>query len=55
MAVQRAQPSVGEQHRELPVEELLRRAQPLPSHEEMAIADLTAEEAEVRARFRLLT
>jgi hypothetical protein len=29
---------------ELPVVDLLRRARPLPSHEEMAIADLTEEE-----------
>ena len=29
---------------ELPVEELLRRARPLPSHEEMVIDDLTEEE-----------
>ena len=29
---------------ELPVEELLRRARPLPSHEAMLIEDLTEEE-----------
>jgi hypothetical protein len=29
---------------ELPVEELLRRARPLPPHEEMVIEDLTEEE-----------
>jgi hypothetical protein len=29
---------------ELPVEELLRRARPLPQHEEMAIDDLSDEE-----------
>ncbi len=29
---------------ELPVEELLRRAQPLPPHDEMVIEDLTDEE-----------
>lgn len=29
---------------ELPVEELLRRARPLPPHEEMVIDDLTDEE-----------
>jgi hypothetical protein len=29
---------------ELPVEELLRRARPLPPHEEMVIEDLTKEE-----------
>ena len=31
---------------ELPVEELLRRARPLPPYDEMAIDDLTPEEAE---------
>jgi hypothetical protein len=31
---------------ELPVEELLRRARPLPSYDEMVIDDLTPEEAE---------
>ncbi len=31
---------------ELPVEELLRRARPLPPREEMVIDDLTEEEAE---------
>lgn len=35
-----------EDSRELPVEELLRRARPLPSHEDMVIDDLTAEEGE---------
>lgn len=33
-----------EPHLELPVEELLRRARPLPPHEEMVIEDLTEEE-----------
>jgi len=33
-----------EEHLELPVEELLRRAWPLPSNEEMAIDDLSVEE-----------
>ena len=33
------------EHEELPVEELLRRARPFPSHEEMAIDDLSDEEA----------
>jgi hypothetical protein len=33
-----------EQHRELPIEELLRRARPLPPHEEMVIDDLTDDE-----------
>jgi len=32
--------------RELPVEELLRRARPLPPHEEMVIDDLTSEEGD---------
>lgn len=32
------------QHRELPVQELLRRARPLPPHEQMVIEDLTEEE-----------
>lgn len=31
---------------ELPVEELLRRARPLPPHDEMLIEDLTEEEGE---------
>lgn len=31
---------------ELPVEELLRRARPLPPHAEMAIEDLTRDEGE---------
>lgn len=35
-----------EQHLELPVEELLRRARPLPPHDEMVIEDLGAEEGE---------
>jgi hypothetical protein len=34
------------QHLELPVEELLRRARPLPKHDEMVIEDLSAEEGE---------
>jgi hypothetical protein len=33
-----------EEHLELPVEELLRRARPLPPHDEMVIEDLTEEE-----------
>jgi hypothetical protein len=33
-----------EQHLELPVEELVRRARPLPPHDEMVIEDLTEEE-----------
>jgi hypothetical protein len=35
-----------EQHRELPIEELLRRAQPLPARKELVIDDLTDEEAD---------
>jgi hypothetical protein len=34
----------SEPHRELPLEELLRRARPLPSHEEMVIDDLSEDE-----------
>lgn len=34
------------EHLELPVEELLRRARPLPDHDEMAIEDLSEEEGE---------
>jgi hypothetical protein len=33
-----------DKHLELPVEELLRRARPLPPHDEMVIEDLTEEE-----------
>jgi hypothetical protein len=33
-----------EPHLELPVEELLRRARPLPPHDEMAIEDIDEEE-----------
>jgi hypothetical protein len=32
------------QHLELPIEELLRRARPLPSHDEMVIEDLSEAE-----------
>jgi hypothetical protein len=38
--------SIDEQHLELPVDELLRRARPLPPRDEMAIDDLTEEEGE---------
>jgi hypothetical protein len=34
----------GQRDLELPVEELLRRARPLPPHDEMVIEDLTEEE-----------
>lgn len=34
------------EHLELPVEELLRRARPLPDHDEMMIQDLSKEEGE---------
>ncbi len=34
------------EHLELPVEELLRRARPLPDHDEMVIEDLSEEEGE---------
>ena len=37
-------PDNREEHLELPVEELLRRARPLPPHDEMVIEDLTEEE-----------
>ena len=37
-------PDNREEHLELPVKELLRRARPLPPHEEMVIEDLTEEE-----------
>jgi hypothetical protein len=39
-----------ESHLELPVEELLRRARPLPPHDEMVIDDLTVEEGEAFVR-----
>ena len=35
-----------EEHLELPVDELMRRARPLPPREEMVIDDLTPEEGE---------
>lgn len=37
-------PSRAGHHMELPVEELLRRARPLPPHEEMVIDDLSEKE-----------
>ncbi len=43
MSTQPADPG-EERHHELPVEELLARARPLPPHEEMVIDDLTDEE-----------
>jgi hypothetical protein len=43
MSIHRADDG-DEQHLELPVEELLRRARPLPPHDEMVIDDLTEEE-----------
>lgn len=45
MSTRAPQPSEGESL-ELSVEELLRRARPLPSHEEMVIDDLTEDEGE---------
>ncbi len=45
MSVNRVENS-DEQHLELPVEELLRRARPLPPHDEMLIDDLTEDEGE---------
>jgi hypothetical protein len=38
--------SSNEEHQELPVEELLHRARPLPPNDEMVIEDLTEEEGE---------
>ena len=38
--------STDEQHLELPVDELLRRARPLPPRDQMVIDDLTEEEGE---------
>jgi hypothetical protein len=46
MAVKRAQDDDHEQHLELPVDELLRRARPLPSHEAMTLEDVTEEEGQ---------
>jgi hypothetical protein len=43
MSTQAPEPRAGESL-ELPVEELLRRARPLPPHDEMVIDDLTEEE-----------
>lgn len=43
MSIEPVQPGHGESL-ELPVEELLRRARPLPPHHEMVIDDLTEEE-----------
>jgi hypothetical protein len=40
MSTEAVRPSRGE-NLELPVEELLRRARPLPAHEELVIDDLT--------------
>lgn len=37
-------PDNREEHLELPVEELLRRARPLPQHNELVIEDLSEEE-----------
>jgi hypothetical protein len=45
MSTRAPQPNEGESL-ELPVEELLRRARPLPPHDEMVIDDLTKEEGE---------
>lgn len=43
MSTEPVPPQPGD-HMELPVEELLRRARPLPPHEEMVIDDLSEEE-----------
>jgi hypothetical protein len=37
-------PDNRDEHLELPVDELLRRARPLPRHDEMAIEDLSEDE-----------
>jgi hypothetical protein len=37
-------PDDRDEHPELPVKELLRRARPLPPHDEMVIEDLSEEE-----------
>jgi low affinity Fe/Cu permease len=44
MSTQPVEPSTPGEHLELPVEELLRRARPLPPHDEMVIEELTEEE-----------
>lgn len=44
MSSEHAEPVNQGDHLELPVEELVRRARPLPPHEEMIIDDLTPEE-----------
>ena len=46
MALKRAQNDDRERHLEPPVEELLRRARPLPSHEAMTLEDVTEEEGQ---------
>ena len=46
MASEQAHPEDREPSLELAVEELLRRARPLPSHEEMAIDELTDKEGQ---------
>jgi hypothetical protein len=43
VATHRADDTEG-QHLELPVEELLRRARPLPPHEDMVIEDIDEDE-----------
>jgi len=44
MATEHVQPPINEPSLELPVEELLKRAKPLPPHEQMVIEGLTEEE-----------
>jgi hypothetical protein len=48
-AVSTHAPDNREEHLELPVEELLRRARPLPPRDEMVIEDLREEEEESAA------
>ena len=46
MSTDPATPAPKQQHRELPVAELLRRVKPMPPPEEFVIEDLTPEEGE---------
>lgn len=46
MSTDPATPAPKQSHRELPVEELLRRVKPMPPPDEFVIEDLTPEEGE---------
>ena len=46
MSTDPATPAPKQSHRELPVEELLRRVKPMPPPEDFVIEDLTPEEGE---------